>query len=74
MTVRTALTWLEVVVGFAAVAGGVYALLGAVGVPRAWLAGSSFSTYRFPGLVLLVVVGGTCLTAARPLVWTPMGA
>ena len=67
MTVRTVLIALEVAIGFAAVAGGVYALLGAAGVPRAWLAGSPFSSYRLPGVVLLVIVGGTSLTAARLL-------
>ena len=64
MSLRTLLVVLEMAIGFAALAGGIYALLGAPGVPRAWLAGSPFSSFRLPGAVLVVIVAGTCLTAA----------
>lgn len=47
-----------------AAAGGVYGVTGAEAVPPEWLAGSPFTSYLVPGLVLLVVVGGTLLYAA----------
>ena len=40
---------------------------GAKGIPRAWLAGSPFSSYLVPSLVLFFVVGGSCLVAAIAL-------
>jgi hypothetical protein len=47
-----------------ALGGGYYGLAGAQGVPREWLAGSPFPDYFVPSLVLLAVVGGSCLIAA----------
>jgi hypothetical protein len=47
-----------------AFAGGYYGLTGAKGVPLEWLAGSPFSSYFVPSLILFVVVGGTFLVAA----------
>jgi len=47
-----------------AVAGGCYGLSGAEGVPREWLAGSPFTDYFIPGLILFTVVGGAFLFAA----------
>ena len=47
-----------------AFAGGYYGLSGAEGVPREWLAGSPFSDYVVPSLVLFVVVGGALALAA----------
>jgi hypothetical protein len=47
-----------------AFAGGYYAITGAEDVPVEWLHGSAFSTYFVPGLVLLVVVGGSAALAA----------
>jgi hypothetical protein len=44
--------------------GGYYGLAGAEGVPREWLEGTAFMDYFYPSLILLVVVGGTCLLAA----------
>jgi hypothetical protein len=61
---HTFLIVIEILIGVAALAGGVFALLGAAGVPQAWLEGAPFSTYRIPGVILIVVVGGTSLTAA----------
>jgi hypothetical protein len=46
-----------------AVAGGCYGLSGAEGVPREWLAGSPFTDYFIPGLILFTVVGGAFLFA-----------
>lgn len=47
-----------------AVGGMIYGLTGAKGVPTEWLAGSPFSDYRQPSLILGVVVGGTLVAAA----------
>ena len=47
-----------------AFAGGYYGLSGADGVPRDWLAGSPFTDYFVPSLVLFVVVGGSLAAAA----------
>lgn len=44
--------------------GGYYGMAGAEGVPAEWLAGSPFTSYFIPGLVLFVIVGGTFLAAA----------
>ena len=55
---------LEIVIGASAVAGGVNALAGAKGIPREWLRHTPFKSYFIPGLVLLVVVGGSMLVAA----------
>jgi hypothetical protein len=44
--------------------GGYYAMAGAEGVPVEWLAGSGFSTYFVPGLILFAVVGGSAALAA----------
>jgi hypothetical protein len=47
-----------------AFAGGYYGLSGATGVPLEWLAGTPFSDYFIPSLILFVVVGGAFLIAA----------
>jgi hypothetical protein len=47
-----------------AFAGGYYGLSGAEGVPREWLAGSPFTDYRVPSLILFLVVGGALALAA----------
>ena len=47
-----------------AVGGGWYGLAGAEGVPTTWLEGSPFTSYVVPSVVLLVVIGGTTLTAS----------
>jgi hypothetical protein len=59
---------LDLAIGVAAVAGGVYLLAGARGLPREWLGGTPFRTFFWPGLVLLVAVGGSLLAAAALLV------
>ena len=43
--------------------GGFFGLSGARGVPVEWLAGSSFSDYFVPSLILMVVVGGALSVA-----------
>lgn len=47
-----------------AFAGGYYGLSGAKGVPLEWLAGSPFSDYFIPSVILFVVVGGVFSFAA----------
>jgi hypothetical protein len=61
---RLALVGILVLVAVNAVGGGVYGLLGAEGVPAAWLEGSPFRSYVVPSLVLLVAVGGSHAAAA----------
>ncbi len=65
---RTTLIVLELIIGVAAVGGGVYALTGAPSVPREYLKGTPFRSYLVPGLVLIVIVGGSMLLAATLLI------
>jgi hypothetical protein len=44
--------------------GGLYGMLGAEGVPLAWLEGSPFPSYFVPSLILFGGVGGAFLVAA----------
>ena len=55
---------LLVLLALNAFGGGLYALLGASGIPVEWLRGSPFHSYFIPGLFLFVVIGGGALTAA----------
>jgi hypothetical protein len=58
---------LGVLLAFGAInafAGGYYGLSGAKGVPLEWLDGSPFANYFIPSLLLLIVVGGSFVTAA----------
>ena len=64
MSIRTLLGALLAFGALNAFAGGYYGLSGAEGVPREWLAGSPFSDYVVPSLVLFVVVGGALALAA----------
>ena len=72
--VRSTLIVLEILIGAAAVAGGVYALVGAPRVPKEWLQATAFKTYFVPGLVLLVLVGGSMAAAAAMLLGGVSGA
>lgn len=60
---QAALAALLLFIAVNAVGGGVYGLAGAPGVPRDWLRGSPFASYRVPSIILLVVVGGVHLIA-----------
>ena len=51
--------------------GGYYGMSGAPGVPTEWLAGSPFSDFFIPSLILFAVVGGT-FTVAAPAVLARM--
>lgn len=62
--VRIALVVVEALVALSAIAGGLWLVAGRSGLPLAWLAGTPFSDYTIPGLVLVIVVGGSALLAA----------
>jgi hypothetical protein len=65
--IRIALVVIEAFIGLSAIGGGFGLLRGVVfnyEVPVAWLAGTPFSDYTIPGLVLAIVVGGSALLAA----------
>lgn len=72
--VRSLLIVIDIAVCAAAVGGGVYAMLGAPRIPRDWLRTTPFKTYFVPGLVLLVLVGGSMAAAAVMLVADVSGA
>jgi hypothetical protein len=57
-----------------AFAGGYYGLSGARDVPTDWLDGSPFTSYFVPGLILMIVVGGSFLIAAIAVVTDRPGA
>jgi len=64
--IRIALGVIEAFIGLGAIGGGIALLIGAFAqwLPIAWLAGTPFSDYTIPGLVLTFVVGGGMLLAA----------
>jgi hypothetical protein len=64
--IRIALAVIEAVVGLGAIGGGIAILTGAFDrwFPLAWLAGTPFTDYTIPGLLLLLVVGGGMLLGA----------
>jgi hypothetical protein len=66
--IRFALVAIEAFIGLSAMFGGIALLTGAFHfdqwIPVAWLAGTPFSDYTLPGLLLLIVVGGGMLLAA----------
>lgn len=61
---RYVIATLMLIVAINAFGGGYYGMAGAQSVPVEWLEGSPFSNYFIPGLVLFVIVGGSCLAAA----------
>ena len=63
--IRIALVVIEAFIGLTAIQGGIALLRGTFDqyVPVAWLAGTPFSDYTIPGLVLVIVVGGSALLA-----------
>jgi hypothetical protein len=63
--VRFTLFVLEAFVALTSIACGVGLMVGAVQFPVAWLAGTPFSDYTMPGLVMAVVVGGSSSLAAE---------
>jgi hypothetical protein len=61
---RTLLLDLNLFLGFTAVAGGVALLVGWIKVPLSSLAGSPFSDYTVPAVLLTLVIGGSAMLAA----------
>ncbi len=64
---RLTLVVLEAFVAITSIACGVGLAVGAVQFPLAWLAGTSFSDYTIPGLVMATMVGGSSLLAAEAI-------
>ena len=67
MTVIATRNLLGALLAFGAInafGGGWYGLSGAPGVPVEWLAGSPFTSYLIPSLILCVGVGGALAAAA----------
>lgn len=62
--VRWSLAALLATVAINAFAGGVYGMLGAQAVPRTWLAGTPFTSYFVPSVILFAIVGGSLAVAA----------
>jgi hypothetical protein len=75
MKTRFGLAALELVVLLNAIGGAWYGLAGAKNVPREWLEGSPFGSYRIPSLILLFAVGGGMAVALLALLlghpWAP---
>lgn len=63
-SIRHTLAVLLAFMALNAFGGGIYGLSGADGIPPEWLEGSPFGSYIIPSLFLLVVLGGSCLTAS----------
>ncbi len=64
LPVRSVLSGLLAFMVINAFGGGVDGVSGAPGVPIEWLDGTPFRSYFVPGLVLLVIVGGSALGAS----------
>jgi hypothetical protein len=64
--IRVALFAIEAFIGLTAIQGGIGLLRGTFDqvLQVTWLAGTPFSDYTIPGLVLVIVVGGSALLAA----------
>lgn len=65
--VRLTLFILEAFVALTSIACGIGLMVGAVQFPLAWLAGTPFSDYTVPGLVMAAVVGGSSFLAAEAI-------
>jgi hypothetical protein len=63
-TIRLSLLHLNGFLGATSVAGGLGILVGLIPLPLEALDGSPFANYVIPGVILLIVVGGSGLTAA----------
>jgi hypothetical protein len=61
---RNAVIVLDLVLGLIAIGGGIYLLAGAPRLSKEWLRNTPFQTYLWPGIVTLVLVGGSLLAAA----------
>lgn len=63
--VRSTLVVLETFVALTSIACGIGLTVGVVQLPLAWLAGTLFSDYTLPGLVMAAIVGGSSFLAAE---------
>ncbi len=61
---RVAIVVVAVFIALSAVAGGVGLIGGSLAFPLDWLAGTPFTSYVIPALILAFVVGGSCLATA----------
>lgn len=66
--IRTIIIALDIALGAAAVAGGIYSVARGSRISREWLRGAPFKSLFWPGLVLMVVCGGSLLAAATFLI------
>ena len=62
--IRSIIGVLLSIIALNAFGGGIYGMMGAEGIPVAWLEGSPFPSYFIPSLILFLVVGGITLAAA----------
>jgi hypothetical protein len=62
---------LETFVGLSAVTVGVGTVAAAIPLPSGWLDSTPFTSYTVPGVLLTLVVGGSCLGAAWLLLRHP---
>jgi hypothetical protein len=62
--IRTTVIALDLALGAVVAVGALYAVAGGSRLSRDWLRGTPFTTFLWPGLVLLAVCGGSLLAAA----------
>jgi hypothetical protein len=62
--VRLIICGLEALVALTAIGGGIAMLVGLDSFPPEWLAGTPFTDYTIPALILAAVVGGSALVTA----------
>ena len=62
--IRNTVIALDLVLGLLALAGGIYLLAGAPRLSKEWLRNTPFKSYAWPGLVVVVLVGGSLIAAA----------
>lgn len=65
--VRLTLAILEAFVALTAIGCGLGLEVGAIQFPLVWLAGTPFSDYALPGLLMAVIVGGSSLLATATI-------
>ena len=63
--VRLTLIILAAFVALTSIACGIGLVVGAIQLPLSWLAGTPFSDYTLPGLVMAVIIGGSAFLAAE---------
>lgn len=75
---RIALIVLDVLIGVLGVGGGIATATGADPFPPEWIAGTPFSSYLLPGIILTLAVGGTAAVASvgmlRRAAWGPLAS